>query len=211
MLGESSTSWRRVNEPFGAVAQVIRRGWSFWRLGGKCVPIGCGRYRLVLGVLELLEPDGLRLVGARLPHGYVRGEDLPARRRSLQPLGDVHRVAEHCVVQSPWAAESSCDHRPGVDSDPNLERRKTLLYRLLIEGHLPTLHGGRADQRPARVIGTRTGRAEDRHHRVAGELVQHATVAGNDLDHGLQVAPDRVDDLPWREPFGQRGEPTDVG
>ena len=91
--------------------------------------------------------------------------------RCLQPLGDVYRVAEHRVIQPPWAAEGSCYHCPGVDSDSDLECRKAFLRRLLIESHLPTRHGGRAQQRSARVIGSRTGRAEDGHHRAAGKLV----------------------------------------
>lgn len=63
------------------------------------------------------------------------------------------------------------DHRPCVDSDPDLERRKACVLGLGIEGCLSTLHGNRARQRPPGVIGRLTGRAEDGHHRIAGELV----------------------------------------
>jgi hypothetical protein len=148
--------------------------------------------------------------GAAEPHGELADVDLPGRGGSLQPLGHVHRVAEHRVGDVGGGAGEASDGVPGVDSDVHRQALGDLRQHLP-QGVELGEHVERARQRPLGVVLGRRRQPEPGEQRVAGVVQHRAAMAGHDVaetgDHG-------VDDLAERlrvDLFGERREARDVG
>jgi hypothetical protein len=100
------------------------------------------------------------------------GDEHRARCRGrLQPCRQIGRIADRCVVHAQVVADVAHHHRAGVDPDPHAEleaaRRVDLAAQRLDRGlHREPRHHGAT----RRVLERERG-AEQRHHAVAGELV----------------------------------------
>ena len=143
--------------------------------------------------------------------GGRRSHDLAAGRLGLEPLRDVHRVADHRVLEPAAAPDRPGDHRPRVEPDAHLEDVDPVeTPALAVELVLTILHREGASDRARGVVVPRHRRAEDRHHRVALELVDRAAVRRHHLGHRAEVTADQVGHDAGAEPLGERREPPDV-
>jgi hypothetical protein len=142
--------------------------------------------------LERLGRDGV----ADEPEAVVAEEDLARAGGLLEPCGDVHRVARHQRVTF------ARDDRPGVDADPRVEPQ--------LLDDVSQLH--RRTRRPQGVVLARDRDSEDRHHRVAHELLHPAAVPLEHPARGVVVAVHqrpqrlRIRPLPDRRRAGQVAE-----
>ena len=69
-------------------------------------------------------PIDSQAIAGRGRHRRGGRHDLAALRLGLQPLRDVHGVADDGVLQSPAASDGPRDHGPGVHADPDAELRR---------------------------------------------------------------------------------------
>jgi len=110
-------------------------------------------------VMELTQ--GLGVDVATRVHRGGSGDDLAPRGLGLQPLRDVHRVADHRVLQPAAAADRAGHDDAGVQADADVE---PLDLRdpppLGVQLALTRLHVERTRHRTARVIVHRDRRAE---------------------------------------------------
>ena len=135
-------------------------------------------------------------------------EDLAPTPDGLLEVGRVvHDVAEHRVVEprDHPRADAAADHRAGVEADGDAVRIGRALAGA--RGHVGERRAGgdACVQGPLEVAHV----AEDGHHRVAHELVDHAAARGDwhdDLEVGVEGAQRGVGQLA----VGQRGEAADV-
>ena len=131
----------------------------------------------------------------------LSGEHLARLGRLLESIGDVHGVTRDERASLTSRAD---DDLARVDSDAKLELAGEQLAH-------PLLHRERRVQRALGVILERGRRAEHRHHRVAGELLDRA--AGElDLAAHRVVEPLELDSHALRIAIaGERGRPDEVG
>ena len=131
----------------------------------------------------------------------LAGEHLARLGRLLQPIGDVHGVARDERAALPRRAD---DDVARVDADAHLELAGEQLAH-------PLLHRERRMQRALGVILERGRRAEHRHHRVAGELLDRAAGALDLLAHRVVEALE-LDPHALRIAIaGERRRPDEVG
>ena len=102
--------------------------------------------------------------------GGLADQHLPGARRLLEPGGDIDRTPGHEGV-------SACDDLTGVDADPGRDREP-----LEFAAHLDRRPDG-----PQSVVLVQVGHAEERHHRVAHELLDGAAVTLDHGAHGVEV------------------------
>ena len=143
--------------------------------------------------------------------GGVADQDRARRRQRLQARGEVGRVADRRVVHLEVVADRADDDRAGVDADAQLE-----LDAALGERHAALRRGERvadrqrgADRALGRVL-VRDRRAEERHHAVAGELVDDALEAVDLAEAELDVLLEQLAVLLGVEPVGDRGRADEV-
>ena len=112
-------------------------------------------------------------------------QDLAGSGRGLEPSRHVHRVAGHDPLPGGHVAGHD---RPGVDPRSPLDRDATLGADLRLElgEPAPDLDGRAA--RPQRVVLVHRRHPEDRHHRIADELLDRPAVRLDRLAHGVEVA-----------------------
>jgi hypothetical protein len=153
-------------------------------------PAGCGR----VDVEHPEGADGLALslqrqrpdfLGRdRLPHepvGRLADQDLPGLRGALETRGGVHGVSGDERL-SP--ARVPGDHLAGEEARSERERHSPALAELLVQAMQRVPHLLRRAHRPQGVVLVDLRDPEDRHHRVADELLHHAAVA---LEHHLDL------------------------
>ena len=134
--------------------------------------------------------------------GACADEDLAGRSRLLEPCGDVDRVPGDEEIPPRLAR---CDDLAGVEPDPQGERRRDW-----IGGHGFTEREGGAE-RAIGIVVVRLGDAEDRHDRVADELLDGpAAVTDHARGGGVIGGHDRPDVLGIAG-VGERGRARDVG
>ncbi len=161
--------------------------------GGDRLLLALGGDRLALGVVDLLVRGAVR---------RLVDEDPVDGSRGLQPGRRVHDVARgHALALGRPGAERD-ERLAGRDRDPNLE------VTLLAD---PVADRERGADRALGVVLVRGRRAEQRHHRVADELLDRPAAP---LELGAQT---RVVGLEDRAHvlrihlLGPRGEPDEVG
>ena len=123
--------------------------------------------------LQLERRDGLDLDG--LAHELERRlaeQHLARLCRLLEPCGDVDGVARRQALLG--AGDDGARVQPDARLDSELGKR--------------VAHLGGRPHRAQRVVLVRRGHAEDRHHRVADELLDRSLVALDDRLHALEVA-----------------------
>ncbi len=130
---------------------------------------------------------------------------LVALGQGFDPRCQVHRVADGGAIHAVLAAHGAQPQRPGVDADANLDRQAIDLLAFLVVGVQGVLHG---DRRLHRIIGPAR---EQRHDRIADELVDKAVVGGDRRFHPRQVGIDEPEIFRRRHVFRQRGEGANVG
>ena len=131
----------------------------------------------------------------------LSGEHLARLGRLLEPIGDVHGVTRD---ERASLASRADDDVARVDSDAKLERAGEQLAH-------PLLHRERRVQRALGVILERGRRAEHRHHRIAGELLDRAA---GELDLGAHRVVEPLELYPHALRIavtGERGRPDEVG
>ena len=119
--------------------------------------------------LDRLDTDGISNEDARLG----ADEDLAGAGRLLEPRSDVDRVAGDERL-----ALAADDDLARVDADPRLQ---------VVLGDR-SAHLRRGANRAERVVLVRSRNAEDRHHRVADELLDGTAVAFDDPPEVFEVA-----------------------
>ena len=151
-------------------------------------------------------PD--RLVPHRSLGGRVRGradQHAARRRRHLEPLRDVHRVAEGGVVAT--RAQRTDEHLAGVDADAHLD--------VDVEPIGPRadrlLHPQRRPHGPLGVVLVAHRRAEQGDDGVADDLVDAAAERVDVVDEALEAPVDDALHLLGITALGQRGEADEVG
>ena len=123
--------------------------------------------------LQLERRDGLDLDGVTDEVERRLAEQHLARlRRLLEPRGDVHRVARRQPLLG--AGHDGARVQPDARLDAELGKR--------------VAHLRRRPYRAERVVLVSRRHAEDRHHRVADELLDRSLVALDDRLHALEVA-----------------------
>jgi hypothetical protein len=143
--------------------------------------------------------------------GGLRDQDPARRRRLLQAIGDVGRVAHRGVVHPKVVADASDHDEPRVHPQAHLKRDAALPMQLLpVPLHLPGDPESGVDRAlPVILVGDRS--SEERHDPVPQELVHGSFVAMDLSHHQLEGAGhDRVDVL-GIQVLGQGGESGDVG
>ena len=105
---------------------------------------------------------------ARRPVGRLARENSVHGGRGLHPCSRVDDVACDHRLAFRGAGADIDERLPGVDGDPHL---KVGLLRA------PVTDRKRRPHRPLRIVLMRDGRAEDRHHRVADELLDGSSTA----------------------------------
>ena len=104
----------------------------------------------------------------------VADEDLAGARGLFEPLGDVDRVAgdEHLSTGA-----VAGDDLAGVDADADADWHAELALELVVQLGERASQLARRAHRAQRVVLMQLRNAEDRHHRVADELLDGAAVA----------------------------------
>ncbi len=162
--------------------------------GADLVPsedLVCGDW---LGLAANLEGAG----GAHLEepaHQAVRGlahQDRSRRGQRLQAGGEVGGIADRRVVHLEVVADGADDDRSGMDTDARgeLEAASGVQAAIEITERLLDLPGG-THAAVGRIL-VRHGRAEQRHHAVAGQLIDDAFEAINLVKGQLQVLIEEV-------------------
>ncbi len=141
--------------------------------------------------------------------GQLADVDLSGRRRRLEALGDVHRVAQDGVGDVGGGAREAPHRVSGVHPDVHREGAGELGQELAQRVDLLE-HLERRRQRPLGVVLRRRRQPEAGEERVAGVVEHRAAVARHDVteagDHGVDDLAEglRIDLL------GQGGEAGDV-
>ena len=137
----------------------------------------------------------------------VVGDEHPAmRRESLDPAGDVDRVAGDGALVTGGPDEPE-QHRPGVHADPHRDRQ-TVRRRKRLE-RITQVEGG--PHRPLGIVLPRAAPAPHAHHGVADVLVDvPSALLDGAIDHRPQAVHETGDQL-GIHPLGQRREPRHVG
>ena len=113
--------------------------------------------------------------------------------------------------RAPSARSTSTRISPGLDPDPQPERRPALRLQLAVEGGDLDLDGERRPDRPLRVVLVGDGHAEDGEDRVADELLEEPAVPLDLALGALEGPPEEdLDDLRVL-PLGEGGGARDVG
>ena len=161
---------------------------------GSCLP------------LQLQRLHGLR--DDRIPYQIIRGfpdEDLARLCGLLQASRDVDRVAGRDRLVA-----GTGDDRAGVHTDPDGDRDAAIALELLVQDGECFLHLRRGADRAQRVVLVDVRHAEQRHHRVADELLHRSAMA---LDHGphvTEVPTHRVPQGLRVQAFAERGGARDI-
>src|SRR5262249_34515724 len=130
----------------------------------------------------------------RRPVRRLADKNTVERRRSLQPCSGVDDVAG-CHRLSLARTGVEADQRlTGVDTDAPLE-----LGGLLLAG--PVANRERRAHRTLGVVLVRDGRAEERHHRIADELLHRPAVALELAPYMRVVRIEKRADVLWIEAF----------
>ena len=138
--------------------------------------------------------------------GVMGDEHPPMRRESLDPAGNVDRVAGDRALVTGGPDEPE-QHRPGVHTDPHSDRQ-TVGRRKSLE-RITQVKGG--PHRPLRIVFPRAAPAPHPHHGVADVLVDVASaLLDGAIDHRPQAVHQTGDQL-GVHPLGQRREPRRVG
>ena len=119
-------------------------------------------------------------------------EDAARRRRRLQSSGEIHGLALRRVVHPEVVADLAYDHRTRVESDAHRELEAALPPQALGVLLQAGLNLERRRHRALGVVLVRDGRAEERHHAVARELVHGPLEA---VDAGEELLEASVHDL----------------
>ena len=130
--------------------------------------------------------------------------------RAFEPGGEVHAVADDRVVHALPAADVPGDHGVGVEADSHVEHRVAAPAPLDVPLTEALDHGDGGSQRPILVVVAWHGQAEHGHDRVADELVEHAPLVEDALDHPLEVVVEQRHRGVGAEALGQRCELPDV-
>jgi hypothetical protein len=135
------------------------------------------------------------------PVGRLADEDSVHRRRRLQARGGVDDIARRHALALGSARAERDERLAGVDCDPHLEL--VLLVR-------PVADRERRAKGTLRVVLVRGGRAEERHHRVADELLD-GTAEPLELTAQVRVVgPEESTDVFGIELLGAGGEADEV-
>ena len=158
------------------------------------------RLRLALRLDRL----GLAVVDrlTRRAVGRLADEDAVHRRRRLQARGGVDDVARRHTFAFGGAPAERDERLAGVDGDPHLEL--VLLVR-------PVADRKRRAEGALRVVLMRDGRAEERHHRVADELLDGAAEPLELTAQVRVVGPEQRADVLGIELLGAGREADEVG
>ena len=172
---------------------------------GERAPDG-ERHRLALR----LDRSVLRVLDCALrrPVGLLAHEDPARRRRRL----DSRRRVDHVTRDHPFARVGSrreVDERlAGVDADPDFQVESRIGLVELGDRVLDRECGSHS---PLGVVLVHDGRAEDRDHRVADELLDGAAEALQLVSHARVVRREDRPHVLGVERFRTRGRPDDVG
>ncbi len=134
------------------------------------------------------------LVADRLPRRAIRllvDDEAADRRLPLQTGGDVDDVAGGDALARPGLGAELDDRLAGRDGGAHRQLEAFLLVQLAdrVEDPQPCAHGA------LRVVLVRHGRAEDRHHRIADELLHGAAEALDLAGDALVVRAERGADV----------------
>ncbi len=127
-------------------------------------------------------------------------QDLVAVRGLLEPGGHVDGVAAGEPLPQRGVAG---DHLAGVDAGPGLQPHAPALLQLLVQLLQRRAHVERGPHRSQRVVLARSRNPEDRHDRVADELLHGSSVAHQRLAHRAEVARDDLAQGLGVEPLAQ--------
>ena len=127
------------------------------------------RLALELERLDRLDLDEV----AHEPVRQLAEEHLACPGSLLEAGRGVDRIAGD---QSLPGRRVACDHFPGVDTDAVLERDPVCLLETLVQGAQGILHAPGGADSTERVVLVNAGEAEDRHDRIADELLDRASV-----------------------------------
>src|SRR5690606_22313247 len=162
--------------------------------------------------LELRWRQLLELEAAReLCGGRFADQNLTRRSNAAEPRTGVRSVSDHRVGERLGAADVAGDQRPGVDPDPNGQRRLVHLDPLAVETTEDFELLQSAAHAAQRVVWMRDRRTPQRHDAVAHELVERPFVLEQRLDHLLEVLVEHLDDALGGRAFAHAREPADVG
>jgi hypothetical protein len=163
----------------GRVQPPRRRGREF----GDLVKAKRGQRRLLPFDHQWRHRCGVRAVPHELV-GRLAKQDLTRCRVLLEPGGDVDGVADRERV-GPRHVRG--EHVAGVDADADLDRDAEAAIKVLVELYKGGAHPGSCPHGTNRIVLVRHRNAEERHHRVADELVNSAAVALDRRPHRLVV------------------------
>ncbi len=153
---------------------------------------------------RLAEPEAPRSSG-----GSLRRQDAAGLRGALETCRDVHRIARHHRL-----AGLRIDGREdltGVDPDPDLQRDAAGGHEPVVHVAQPLPHPERRPEGADGVVFVRGRNTEDRHHRVADELLDRAAFGLDLLTHRREVARHHLAEVFGVEPFAELRRTGDVG
>ncbi len=128
----------------------------------------------------------------------------------LEPRREIRRVADGGVLHAEVVADRADHHRSRMDPHPHLKIGAVGFAHFVAQRLEGSMHRESGRHRATRRVLEGDRGAEERHHAVAGELVDGSLVLVHLVEDGLDAA---VDDLP--DPlrigrFGEGGEPHHV-
>src|SRR5207253_5373182 len=134
--------------------------------------------------------------------------DLAGRRRRLEALRKDHRVAEDGVIHPDIRPDDPRDRVTGVYAD--VEGELLGVRELTSQARELLLHLERDEEGPRSIVLVSDRRAEQREQRVAGELLNVAVVAADDVAQPRYHGIDHLEQLFRVEQIGEASESRDV-
>ena len=124
--------------------------------------------------------------GPHQPPRFGPEQDLAGRSHLFQPGGDVDGVTGDQALPRRGIAG---DNISGVDAGPDLEPDAAVSRQLVVERSEARAHLRRRAHGAQRVVLVQLRDPENRHDRVADELLHRAAVALDHCPHGVEIAP----------------------
>jgi len=158
--------------------------------------------------LQLERLDGLD--GDRVTHEAIRQSSeqrLVVAGGLFEPRRDVDGVAGDEPLPGRRVA---CDDLAGVDADPVRQRDAVTSFELAVQLDERRLHRRSRPNGAQRIVLANPRQAEDRHHRVADELLDRAAVRRDGVAHRVEVQAHHLSQRLRVEGLGEARRPLQV-
>ena len=125
--------------------------------------------------------------------------------------GQIHAVADHGVVHALGRTDVAGNDGVGVDAHAVIDGQLAFSCALVVVDLQIGHHTDGCPHGPVGIVVVGDGRAEDAHHGIADELVEHAAFVGDTVDHNGEVLVEEFHRALGSKLFGNCGEAANVG